>query len=118
MDECVIHAVDKLGATLHSDVHLLADGHPTSNQAHCTLRGLELSYESTYQEVHKANFEQLRGLLHTPEPYTFMHMDLMWATQVGAKGRRHGSTTHAPVSVAYIPWARVHDFVKGEEAHN
>ena len=24
--------------------------------------------------------------------------------------------THAPVSVAYIPWARVFDFVKGEEA--
>ena len=33
---------------------------------HRTLHGLQPSYESTYQEVRKANFERLRGLVQTP----------------------------------------------------
>ena len=74
--------------------HLLAYGHPTSDQTHCTLRGLEPSYESTYQEVHKANFQQLHGLVQTPELDTFMHTDLTWATQILPKG---GGTILGPM---------------------
>ena len=66
MGDCVVHAVVKSCVALHNDVHLLVDGHPTSNQAHRTLRGLQPSYESTYQEVHKADFERLRSLVQTP----------------------------------------------------
>ena len=66
MGDCVTHTVVKSCAALHNDVHLLADGHPTSNQTHGTLCGLQPSYESTYKKVHKANFERLRGLVQTP----------------------------------------------------
>ena len=82
MGNCVTYAVVKSCVALHNNVHLLADGHPTSDQAHCTLHGLEPSYESTYQEVHKANFQRLCGLVQTPEPNTFIHMDLTGATQI------------------------------------
>ena len=116
MRDYVTDVVVKSCVASHNDVHLLADGHPTSNQAHCTFYGLEPSYKSTYQEVHKADFEWLRGLVQTPKSYSFMHMDLTWATQIRAKGRRDSPKNHAPISVLYIPWARMHDFVKGEEA--
>ena len=86
MGDCVAHAVVKSCVALHNDVHLLADGHPTSDQIHCTFCGLEPSYESTYQDVHKADFQRLRGLVQTPEPDIFMHMDLTWATHILPKG--------------------------------
>ncbi len=54
--------------------HYLADGHPTSYQAHRTLRGLQPSYESTYEKVHKPSFVRLRGLVQTPEP-DFFHVE-------------------------------------------
>ena len=77
---------------------------------------LQPSYESTYQEVHKVEFERIRGLVQTPEPGTFTHKDLTWAIQIRAKGSGEGPRSHSEVSVAYIPWVRVPDFVKGEEA--
>ena len=80
--------------------------------------GADPAYDSTYLEAHKGEFERLRGLVQTPEAGTFMHTDLMWAKQIRLKGKGTDSTTHVAVSVAYIPWARVHDFVKGEEACN
>ena len=43
--------------------HVFVDGHPTSNQAHRILCGMQPSYESTYQKVYKANFVGLRGLV-------------------------------------------------------
>jgi hypothetical protein len=45
-----------------------------------------------------------------------MHTDLLWASHIRMKGRRSDPRTPASVSVAYIPWGRVQDFVKGEEA--
>jgi hypothetical protein len=116
MGECVTDAVVQSCAALHTDLHLILDGHLASQRPPRMSRGLEPSYESTYQEVHKADFERLRNLVQTPEPGTFMHKDLMWAIQIHPKERRDGSRTRAPVSVAYISWVRVHDFVKGEEA--
>ena len=61
MGDYVAQTVVKSCVALHINVHLLVDGHPTSNQAHRTLRGLQPSYKSTYQEVQKTNFERLRG---------------------------------------------------------
>ena len=45
-----------------------------------------------------------------------MHTNLTWARQIRLKGREIDSRAHAPVLVAYIPWAKIQDFVKGEEA--
>ena len=45
-----------------------------------------------------------------------MHTELTWASDMRVKGRRADPRTVDTVSVAYIPWARVEDFVKGEEA--
>ena len=67
MSDYVAHAVVKSCATLHSDVHVFVDGQPTSNQTHRTLRGLQPSYESTHQGVHKRGFVGLCGLVQTPE---------------------------------------------------
>ena len=77
---------------------------------------MEPSYESTYQEVHKVEFQRIHSLVQTPNIGPFMHTDLTWASHTHTKGRRTDPRTRAPVSVAYIPWARVEDFVKGEEA--
>ena len=71
MGNCVSHDVVKSCAALHSDGHILADGHPTSNQTQRTFRGLQPSYESTYQKVHKPNFEGLLGLVQTPRTRNF-----------------------------------------------
>ena len=79
-------------------------------------RGLDPSYQSTFLEMHKVDLERLCALVQTPKPGTFMHKDLTWATCIRVKGRRDGPRTQNHVSVAYIPWVRVHDFVKGEEA--
>jgi len=116
MGECVTDAVAQSCGTLHTDLQLIPHGKFVSQRPPRMSNGLEPSYESAYQEVHKADFERLRSLLQSPEPGTFMHKDLMWAIQSRAKGRRDGCRTRAPVSVAYIPWIRVHDFVRGEEA--
>ena len=78
---------------------------------------LEPSYESTYQEVHKADFERLRGLVQTPEPRSFTHKGSDVGNPDPREGFTDGPMTHAPLLVAYIPWVRVHDFVKGEETH-
>ena len=77
---------------------------------------VEPSYDSTYLEIHKTDFERVRGLVQTPNPGSFMHKDLTWATLIRAKGRWDGTKSRGPVSVAYIPWVRVPNFVKGEEA--
>ena len=45
-----------------------------------------------------------------------MHSDLTWTRQIRLKGRWADSRTETPVSVAYIPCARVQDFVRGKEA--
>jgi hypothetical protein len=116
MGDCVTDAVVQSCGALHTHKYLPPDGHLASHQPPRMSPGLEPSYESTYQEVHKADFERLHSLVQTPQPGTFMHKDLMWAIQTHAKGRRDGCRTRTPVSVAYIPWARVQDFVKGEEA--
>ena len=116
MGECVCDALVQCSTALHTDAQLLPHDHVASQRPPRVPRGLEPSYESTYQEVHKADLERLRGLVQTPEPGTFMHKDLTWAIQIRAKGRRDGPRTQGPVSVAYIPWVRVGDFVKGEEA--
>ena len=75
-------------------------------------------YESVYQETHKAKFQRICTLVQTPSIGTFMHTDLTWACHVRVKGRRANPRTLAPVLVAYIHWARVEDFVKGEEARS
>ena len=79
---------------------------------------MEPTYESTYQEVHKAELDRIRSLVQTPHIGTFMHTDLAWTSHMRVKGRRTDPRTLAPVSLAYIPWARVPDFVKGEEARS
>ena len=116
MADFVTDAVVQSNLALHTDLDLIPDGHLDSQRPPGMSYGLEPSYESIYQDAHKAEFEWIRSLVQTPEPGTFMHKDLMWAIQTRAKGWRDASRTRAPVSVAYIPWVRVNDFVKGEEA--
>ena len=101
---------------LHSSEHNLQDGNPGMLQTHRMPKAMAPTYESTYLEAHKEELQRLRGLVQVPEPGTFMHTDLTWAQQIRVKGKGTDSPTHATVSVAYIPWARVQDFVKGEEA--
>ena len=74
------------------------------------------SYGSTYQEVHSKELERLRSCLQRPEPGSFMHADLQWASHMRVTGRRSDPRMPAEVSIAYIPWVRVTDFLKGEEA--
>ena len=116
MGDCVCDAVVESSSALDTHAHLLSHEHVASQRPPCMPSGLEPSYASTYQEVHKAELQWLRGLVQTPEQGTFMHKDLTWAIQIRAKGRRDGPRTQDNVSVAYIPWVRVLDFVKGEEA--
>ena len=79
---------------------------------------MEPSYESVYQEVHKAQFDRICSLVQHPNLGTFMHTDVTWASHRRMKGRRADPRSADEVSVAYIPWARVEDFVKGEEARS
>ena len=116
MGDRVCDAVVESSTALHTNAQLLAHEHVASQGSPRMPRGLEPSYASTYKEVHKKEFQRLRDLVQTPQEGTFMHKDLTWATQIRAKGRRAGPRTQDPVSVAYIPWVRVPDFVKGEEA--
>ena len=116
MGDCNDDAVVDSSAALHTDARLpphedVATQRPPP-MPHC----LDPSYQSTFLEAHKADLQRLCGLVQTPEPGTFMHKDLTWTIRIRAKGRRDGPMTQNHVSVAYIPWVRVHDFVKGEEA--
>ena len=77
---------------------------------------MEPSYETVYQEVHEPHLNRIRSLVQTPKDGTFMHTDLTWASHMRMKGRRADPRVVDTVSVAYIPWARVEDFLKGEEA--
>ena len=78
---------------------------------------MDPSYKSVYQEVYRAKFNRISTLIQSPNIGTFTHRDLTWACGVRVKGRTDPRTL-APVSVAYIHWARVQDFVKGEEARS
>ena len=93
-------------AALHTQLDVLQNGE----------QGVQPSYESTYHEVHKQELDRVRSCVQSPPPGTFMHSDVYWASHTRVKGRRSDPRTPASVSVAYIPWTRVHDFVKGEEA--
>lgn len=101
-----------VAGVLHSSTELHSAGHVTNQSMPLALNP---SYESTYHETHKVEFERLHSLVQIPQAGTFMHNDLTWTRQMRMKGRGSDSRTQAPVSVAYIPWARVQDFVKGEE---
>ena len=95
---------------------LLENGEQAGEQTHGAMQGVQPSYESTYLDVHKQDLDRLRSCVQRPQPGSFMHSDLVWASHTRLKGRRSDPRTPASVSVAYIPWARVQDFVKGEEA--
>ena len=96
--------------------HILLHGEHESEPPLCLPQHMEPSYETVYLEVHKAEFQHIRSLVQTPHIGTFMHVDLTWASHMRVKGRRADPRNVHTVSVAYIPWARVQDFVKGEEA--
>jgi hypothetical protein len=110
--DAVVHSCQGLQTQMHS----LQNGMLAEEQTHGLMQAMQPSYESTYQEVHKQDLERLRSCVQRPEPGTFMHTDLLWASHIRMKGRRSDPRTPASVSVAYIPWGRVQDFVKGEEA--
>ena len=116
MGSSVVGVVLNSSIKLHNSGLDLHDGNHGTQQAHRMPLGVDPTYESTYLEAHKGEFERVCGLVQTLEAGTFMHTDLTWAKQIRLKGKGTDSTTHVPVSVAYIPWAKVQDFVKGEEA--
>ena len=103
---------------MHIEDHVRVPAEHVTEPACCPSQHMEPSYESTYKEVHKVEFQRIRSLVQTPNVGTFMHTDLTWASHMHTKGRRTDPRTLAPVMVAYIPWARVEDFVKGEETRN
>ena len=103
-------------AELPSEVHVNLHGkHATERTLRHPL-AVDPSYESTYREAHKGEFQRLLSLVQRPQEGNFMHTDLSWARQTRLKGRRTDPRTPAAVSVAYIPWERVQDFLRGEEA--
>lgn len=59
MGECVTSAVVQPCDPLHTDVQVLPDDHLASQLPPRMSRALQPFYESTYQEVHKANFERI-----------------------------------------------------------
>jgi hypothetical protein len=116
MASFVTHAVVTSPSGIHNEDSVSVHAEPVSEPMPRPAQHLEPSYESTYQEVHKAEIQRIRALVQTPNLGSFMHADVTWASHMHTKGRRTDPRTRAPVSVAYIPWARVDDFVKGEEA--
>jgi hypothetical protein len=116
MESFVTHALVTSPIGLHDEDHVSVHAEHVSEPMLRPPQHLEPSYESTYRELHKAEIDRIRSLVQTPHIGTFMHSDVTWATHMHTKGRRTDPRTLAPVSVAYIPWARVEDFVKGEEA--
>jgi hypothetical protein len=108
----VVHSCDGLHTQLWSLPQLMH----AAEQSHGLMHIVQPSYESTYQEVHNKELERLRSCVQKPEAGLFMHTDLLWQSHTRMKGRRSDPRVPASVSVAYIPWGRVQDFVKGEEA--
>jgi hypothetical protein len=103
-----------IDVVVHS--HVLVHGEHGSKPTFRPPQHMEPLYETIYQEVHKAEFYRIRSLIQTLNISTFIHTDLTWASHMRVKGRRADPKTLDTVWVAYIPWARVEDFVKGEEA--
>jgi hypothetical protein len=101
---------------MHTQLRNLENGVRGAEQSHALMQIVQPSYESTYQEVHSQDLERIRSYVQKPGAGTFMHIDLLWASHIRMKGRRSDPRVPASVSVAYIPWDRVQDFVKGEEA--
>jgi hypothetical protein len=99
-------------------VHVPVHGEPAWELPLRPPQHMEPSYDSVYQDVHRAQLHRISTLVQSPNIGTFTHTDLTWACDVRVKGRRTDPRTPKPVSVAYIPWARVQDFVKGEEARS
>ena len=116
MGSSVVRVVLHSSTELQSVGHVFGDGNHGTERSHRMPLGVDPSYETTYHKAHKGEFDRLRSEVQIPKAGTFMHNDQTWIKQIRLKGRKLGSRTHAPVSVAYIPWARVQDFVKGEEA--
>ena len=116
MGSSVTAAVVHCCSALHTQSNAVENGENAAEQTHAAMQGVQPTYESTYQEVHKHQLDRLRSCVQRPDPGTFIHSDLMWASHNRVKGRRSDPRTPATVSVAYIPWSRVQDFVKGEEA--
>ena len=112
----VTNAVVHSCAELHSDLPVLQNGEHGTELGRCRMEVVEPSYESTYLEVHQQQLERLRSSVQRPQAGNFMHTDLLWASHIRVKGKKNDPKTNEPVSVAYIPWERVQDFVKGEEA--
>jgi hypothetical protein len=110
--DVVVHSCDGL----HTQLQCLQNTNHGAEQSHGLMQIVQPSYESTYQEVHKHDLERLRNCVQKPEAGTFTHTDLLWASHIRMKGRKSDPRIPASVSVAYIPWGRVQDFVKGEEA--
>ena len=118
MGSFVTDAVLQSPTEVHGSVNVLEHGEHRLEPNLRPLQHMEPSYESAYQEVHKAEFDRICSLVQTPNTGPFMHTDLTWASHLRVKGRRTDPRNLVPVSVAYIPWARVDDFVKGEEARS
>lgn len=114
----LFHNRSPMGSCAKMPTEVLRNGDHGTEQTLCMPLAVHPSYESTYREAHKGEFQRLRSLVQTPHAGNFMHTDLSWARQIRVKGRRSDPRTHTAVSVAYIPWARVHDFVEGEEARS
>ena len=97
-------------------MHIPENGGLGAPHTHGPMQCEGPSYVCAYQEVHKQELERLRNCVQRPTAGCFMHADLMWETHIRQTGRRSNPRKSAPVSIAYIPWVRVQDFVKGEEA--
>lgn len=110
--DVVVHS----SAGLHTQSHVVENGQYVVEGTHGLMRGVQTSYEATYREVHNQNLDRVRSCVQIPEPGTFMHTDLLWESHIRMKGTGSDPRTPSSVSVAYIPWERVQDFVKGEEA--
>ena len=116
MGSSVTDIVVHPSVVLHTQFDCLENGNHAAEQTHGLMQAVQPSYESIYQEVHKQDLELLRSCVQIPAAGIFMHTDLLWARHTRLKRRRPDPRTPTSVSVAYIPWARVQDFVKGEEA--
>ena len=116
MGSSISGAVVHGSAGLHAQLPAVEYGQHAAEETHGLIRAVQPSYESTYRQKHNEDLDRLRSLVQRPHAGTFMHTDLMWASHIRVKGGRSDPRTPASVSVAYIPWERVLDFVKGEEA--
>ena len=98
---------------LHNESQVLHHGDEQTNGLKDVVQP---TYESAYQQVHKQELQRLESCVQRPQGGTFMHTDLTWDRHIRVKRKGFDPRTPVAVSVAYIPWARVEDFVKGEEA--